>query len=62
MDKKFSKTVLEFDPFEGDFGEQADTVFSDKIVKVRKGRHCSHCGTQIVVGEYAVWQLNSTEN
>lgn len=53
MDKEFSKNVLEFDPFGGDFGEQGDTIFSDKVVKIRKERNCSHCKTHINRGEYA---------
>ena len=53
MDKEFSKNVLEFDPFDGDFGDQGDTIFSDKVVKVRKERKCSHCCNHVQKGEYA---------
>ena len=36
--------ALEFDPFEGDFGDQSDRVLSNKFVNVRKPGACSHCG------------------
>lgn len=42
---------LEFDPFDGDFGDQRDKTFKDKIVKGRKEHTCFHCETKILVGE-----------
>ena len=51
--EEYRDRVLEFDPFEGDFGDQGDLVLSDKIVKVRKERECSHCGSLIKIEEYA---------
>lgn len=53
IDEEYKKLVLEFDPFDGDFGEQGDTVLSDKVVKVRKERTCSHCDSLVKIGEYA---------
>lgn len=51
--EEYRDRVLEFDPFEGDFGDQGDLVLSDKVVKVRKERTCSHCGSLVKIGEYA---------
>lgn len=48
---EIDKSILEFDPFEGDFGMPGDTVFSNKMVIARKPRPCSHCGTAIEKGE-----------
>lgn len=45
--------ALEYNPFEGDFGEQGDTVFKDKIVKTRKDCTCLHCKSAILKGEEA---------
>lgn len=50
--KDYKEKVLEFDPFDGDFGEQGDTILSDKIVKARKERKCSHCSNVVAKGEY----------
>lgn len=47
----FESNVLAFDPFEGDFGEPGDKVFSNKLVTARKEGPCSHCGCQIHKGE-----------
>lgn len=44
-------TPLDFDPFEGDFGDQGDRSLSDAMVKARKAHACSHCGGPIAVGE-----------
>lgn len=43
--------VLEYDPFEGDFGDQGDTVFKDRIVKARSEHSCSMCSDKVTVGE-----------
>lgn len=47
----YTKTALDFDPFEGDFGESGDKVFSNKMV-IGRGEHlCSHCNGQTQTGE-----------
>jgi hypothetical protein len=43
--------VLSFDPFEGDFGDQGDVVFLNRMVVARKPGPCSHCGSEIQKGE-----------
>lgn len=43
--------ILNFDPFEGDFGEPGDTVLSNKMVTARKAGPCSHCAHGIQPGE-----------
>lgn len=40
-------TALDYDPYEGDFGDSGDKIFSDKLVKARKEHQCSHCGNAI---------------
>lgn len=52
ISQEYMSKVLEFDPFDGDFGEQSDKVFSDNIVKARKERGCSHCSTKVQKGDY----------
>ena len=37
------ESILAFDPFEGDFGEQGDTVLSNKMVVAAKEHECCHC-------------------
>lgn len=43
--------ILGFDPFEGDFGDPGDMVFSNSMVIARKPGPCSHCGLTIGKGE-----------
>ena len=43
--------ILDFDPFEGDFGMPGDKVFTNKMVVARKPGPCSHCEAEIVKGE-----------
>jgi hypothetical protein len=43
--------VLDFDPFDGDFGAPGDKVFTKRMAVARKPGPCSHCGTEIVAGE-----------
>lgn len=43
-------SVLQFDPFSGDFGEPGDTILSDKMVTARKAGPCSHCSQEIPPG------------
>ena len=50
MLENWKESVLAFDPFEGDFDEQGDTILSDKIVKARKERKCSHCSNVVAKG------------
>lgn len=52
VSQDYMDKVLEFNPFEGDFGEQGDRVLSDKVVKARKERKCSHCSSLIQKGDY----------
>lgn len=43
--------ALEFDPFQGDFGEQGDREISDKIVTAKKDHaECSCCRAPIKAG------------
>jgi hypothetical protein len=44
-------TPLDFDPFEGDFGDQGDRCLSDAMVTARKAHACSHCRGPIAAGE-----------
>jgi hypothetical protein len=44
-------SILAFDPFEGDFGDQGDRTLSDALVKARKLHACSHCTGPIAIGE-----------
>lgn len=50
-DQATDDLVLEFDPFEGDFGMPGDTVFTNRMAIARKPGPCSHCGTEISKGE-----------
>lgn len=43
--------ILDFDPFEGDFGAPGDKIFTNKMVVARKPGPCSHCETEIVKSE-----------
>lgn len=43
--------ILNFDPFEGDFGVPGDKIFTNRMVVARKHGPCSHCNTEIVKGE-----------
>lgn len=45
------ESILAFDPFEGDFGEQGDTVLSNKMVVAAKEHECCHCKNTIAKGE-----------
>lgn len=45
------QAILDFDPFEGDFGGPGDCVLSNKIVTARKPGPCSHCEQEIKPGE-----------
>ena len=47
----FERDVLDFDPFEGDFGEQGDTVITNKMVNAAKEHKCCHCKCTITKGE-----------
>lgn len=44
-------SALEFDPFEGDFGEPGDRTMKDAMVKARKPHTCAHCCGPIGIGE-----------
>jgi predicted nucleic acid-binding Zn ribbon protein len=43
--------ILDFDPFEGDFGTPGDKVFTNRMVTARKPGPCSHCEAEISKGE-----------
>jgi hypothetical protein len=51
LDPQFVKLVLQFDPFDGDFGDPDDREFQDKLVQARKEHDCSWCGAEIRPGE-----------
>lgn len=42
---------LQYNPFDGDFGEPGDKVLSDKIVTARKESPCCECLTPTQKGE-----------
>lgn len=44
-------SALDFDPFEGDFGEQGDRTLKDAMVKARKNYTCAHCCGPIAPSE-----------
>ena len=48
---KNDQEILEFDPFEGDFGMPGDKVFTNRMAVARKPGPCSCCGAEIVKGE-----------
>ena len=35
--------ILSYDPFQGDFGDQGDYIFKDRLVIARKQFQCVHC-------------------
>lgn len=39
--------VLQYDPFQGDFGEPGDRTLQDKMVTTRKHAYCHSCGDDI---------------
>lgn len=43
--------ILSTDPFHGDFGEQDDRIFSDRIGFARKEGECSFCDSIIRPGD-----------
>lgn len=45
------QAILDFDPFEGDFGEPGDSILANKMVTARKPGPCSHCKQKIQKGE-----------
>lgn len=51
MDRNTDQNILDFDPFDGDFGAPGDKVFTNRMVVARKPGPCSHCGTEIEKGE-----------
>jgi hypothetical protein len=62
MDNKLSEldSALDFDLFEGDFGEPGDCELTNKIVKGRSAYRCFVCEGGIQPGEihrYSVWKF-----
>jgi hypothetical protein len=51
MTTKHTRGPLDFDPFDGDFGDQGDRTLSDRMVVARREHGCSHCLGRIAVGE-----------
>jgi len=47
------RLVIEFDPFQGDFGDGTEVNLKDKVGKTRKTHLCHHCNKDIPVGETA---------
>lgn len=47
----WERSVLAFNPFEGDFGDCADVTFKDRIVKGKKLYKCQHCLDLIQPGQ-----------
>jgi hypothetical protein len=45
--------AINFDPFEGDFGDGNDCTLKDKIVTARKEHTCYICNGTVKVGELA---------
>lgn len=43
--------ILDFDPFEGDFGAPGDKVFTNRMSIARKPGPCAHCESEIAKGE-----------
>jgi len=48
---KLKPCPLGFDPFGGDFGDQADKILFDKMVHSRKEHQCFWCGGTIKLKE-----------
>lgn len=44
------KPALQYNPFEGDFGDVGDHKLRDKLVCFRKPRQCHCCGQQVKPG------------
>jgi hypothetical protein len=44
--------ALEYNPFDGDFGDQGDREFRDGIVKFRKAGGCHLCGNDVKPGTF----------
>jgi hypothetical protein len=42
--------ALDYNPFDGDFGDVGDRELRDKIVKFRKPRRCHCCGQNVKPG------------
>lgn len=60
MSRELLQDALEFDLFDGDFGEPGDSALTDKIVKGRQKYHCFVCEGDIQPGElhrYSVWKF-----
>lgn len=56
MKEKYNDS-LDFNLFEGDFGDSSDTQLTNKIVKVRKEHECHICSNKTQVGSYARYDV-----
>lgn len=45
------KRCLDFDMFDGDFGDQSDLTLSNKLVTAKKAHTCNNCLGRIEIGE-----------
>lgn len=60
MSKNLIEDALEFDLFDGDFGEPGDSELTNKIVRGRQKYRCFVCEGEILPGEfhrYSVWKF-----
>lgn len=51
-DTTHQPSPLDYNPFEGDFGEPGDRTLRDKMVRAKKAHTCSNCKGPIVIGEH----------
>jgi hypothetical protein len=51
LTEKQEKDCLNYNPFEGDFGDPGDREFLDKIAVARKSGPCQDCYCEIKPGE-----------
>lgn len=48
---KWEENVLNYNPFEGDFGEPGDITFKDRLITSRKEHRCIYCCNKINKGD-----------
>jgi len=58
----FEGDVIGFDPFGGDFGDQGDRTFTDKMVRAaRRHDDCHNCAEPILAGERHRYRVDRTD-